>query len=174
MVQRKICLIGGPAVGKTSLVARFARNFFTERHLATIGVRIDKRAVDVQGQEVLFVIWDLAGASEFTGVATRYLRGAAGYLLAIDGTRVQSLAEARRLHMETRQRLGQVPFIAVMNKVDLETDWQVTPEMIDDLSRQGWSVLRASAKTGLGVEQAFRELGERILGSGAVRPAPPP
>lgn len=37
MPARKICLLGDFGVGKTSLVARFVRNTFSEEYLTTVG-----------------------------------------------------------------------------------------------------------------------------------------
>ncbi len=42
MIQKKICMLGSFAVGKTSLIARFVHSIFNERYLTTVGVKIDK------------------------------------------------------------------------------------------------------------------------------------
>jgi small GTP-binding protein len=164
VLQKKICLLGGPAVGKTSLVARLVRNFFTERHLATIGVRIDKRVLELDRGPLCCVIWDLAGADEFSGAAASYLRGAAGYLIAVDGTRRETLVEARRVQASAQRILGPLPFIAVINKADLRAAWQIDPAERAALGEAGWIFYEASAKTGQGVEEAFRALADAILG----------
>ena len=41
MMQKKICVLGGFAVGKTSLVARFVSSIFSDKYLSTVGVKID-------------------------------------------------------------------------------------------------------------------------------------
>ena len=47
MIQKKICLLGSNAVGKTSLVARFVHSIYSEVYFATIGVKVDKKVVSV-------------------------------------------------------------------------------------------------------------------------------
>ena len=42
MIQKKICMLGTFAVGKTSLVARFVQSIFSETYMTTVGVKIDK------------------------------------------------------------------------------------------------------------------------------------
>ena len=39
----KICMVGATGVGKTSLVARYARSIFSDRYRTTIGVAIETR-----------------------------------------------------------------------------------------------------------------------------------
>ena len=106
MIQKKICMLGAFAVGKTSLVQRFVKSLFSDRYLTTVGVKIDKKIVTVGDTEVSLVLWDLAGEDEFQSVQTSYLRGASGYLLVIDGTRAlppedqQEIAVRKRAHTE--------------------------------------------------------------------------
>ena len=43
VVQKKICLLGAFAVGKTSLVLRYVSSMFGEKYHTTVGVKIDKK-----------------------------------------------------------------------------------------------------------------------------------
>ena len=40
MMQKKICMLGGFAVGKTSLVRRFVSNVFSDHYHTTLGVTV--------------------------------------------------------------------------------------------------------------------------------------
>jgi GTPase SAR1 family protein len=51
MVQKKICLLGAFAVGKTSLVTQFVDSIFSENYHTTVGVRIEKKALSLGGRE---------------------------------------------------------------------------------------------------------------------------
>ena len=81
MIQKKVCLLGGFAVGKTSLVSRFVTSIFSEKYLTTVGVKVDKKLVSVNGQDVTLMLWDIYGEDEFQTVQPSYLRGASGYLV---------------------------------------------------------------------------------------------
>ena len=61
MIQKKVCMLGGFAVGKTSLVSRFVSSIFSEKYLTTVGVKIDKKTVAADGKEVSLVLWDING-----------------------------------------------------------------------------------------------------------------
>ena len=42
MIQKKICMLGASAVGKTSLVSRFVQSIYSDKYHTTVGVKIDK------------------------------------------------------------------------------------------------------------------------------------
>lgn len=57
----KIVLIGDSAVGKSQLLARFARNEFSLDSKATIGVEFQTKTLLVDNRTVKAQIWDTAG-----------------------------------------------------------------------------------------------------------------
>jgi len=159
----KVCMIGATAVGKTSLVARFTRSIFRERYETTIGVRIQARPVQRGEHAVNLVLWDLSGEDEFQSVQRSYLRGAGGYFLVVDGTRRETLDTALWLHERAQQATRGAPFVLVLNKSDLLDSWEIDAHALQALERRGWNVVRTSAKTGEGVEDAFNLLADAIL-----------
>jgi small GTP-binding protein len=163
MIKKKICMLGAFAVGKTSLVSRYVKSIFSEKYLTTIGVKTDKKVVFVQEQEVNLVLWDLAGEDDFMQVRLAYLRGASGYILVADGTRKRTLDTAIDLHRRVETNIGKMPFLLVVNKADLADEWDIPEDKIESLIERGWVVLKTSAKTGAGVEEAFLALSERML-----------
>ena len=163
MIQKKICMLGSFAVGKTSLIARFVRSIFSAKYLTTVGVKIDRKAIHVDDKEVNLVLWDLHGDDEYQRIRVSYLRGASGYFLVADGTRSATLDHALILNRETRSQLGEVPFILLLNKDDLTEEWEVGDDALDELKGQEIPVIRTSAKTGQNVERAFEELTRKML-----------
>jgi len=162
-LQKKICLVGGHAVGKTSLVKRFVRSIFSEKYHTNIGVKVDKKVVRVDDRNVSLMIWDLVGEDAFGPLELSYIRGSAGYLLVVDGTRRTSLDRAYAVQQRVEEKFGRIPFIVLINKVDLEGGWEITKDEMDDITGRGWPLLRTSAKTGESVENAFQSLTEAIL-----------
>ena len=61
-------MVGAFGVGKTSLVARFVRSIFSDKYLTTLGVKIDKKTVNIDGQEMTLMLWDLAGEDALTQI----------------------------------------------------------------------------------------------------------
>ena len=163
MIQKKVCLLGGTAVGKTSLVSRFVHSIFSDTYLTTIGVKIEKKSVETPEGQVDLILWDLYGQDEYQKMRQSYLRGAAGYLLVVDGTRRETLDAALDLRDSAERTIGRVPFVLVANKADLTARWEVDDRMLLDLSLRGWPIVKTSAKTGAGVEEAFETLTRAVL-----------
>jgi small GTP-binding protein len=165
MLQKKICMLGSFAVGKTSLVRRYVESIYSDAYHTTVGVKIDKKVVQVGPQEVTLVLWDLYGEDEFQKMRWSYVKGASGYLLVADGTRRATFEKALSLEEGVRQAAGSLPFIFVLNKADLASSWELDAGMEQQLVDKGWEVMRASAKTGENVDAAFRKLTEKMLGA---------
>jgi small GTP-binding protein len=163
MIQKKICMIGSFGVGKTSLVARYVKSIFSDKYLTTLGVKIDKKALSVDGEDVNLMLWDLAGEDALTQIKPMQLRGASGYILVADGCRASSLEAAIDLQSRVEAELGKVPFTCVVNKIDLRENWEVDQAALDRLAGFGWPFLLTSAKSGEGVEELFQSLAERMV-----------
>ena len=160
---RKVCMVGDFGVGKTSSVERFVKNEFSDKYLTTIGVKVDTKIIKVGSSEVKLVIWDIAGRNRFGNIEFTYLRGSASYLLVVDGTRRTTLSTALELRDSIEERYGQIPYVMLINKSDLQDEWEVTDADIADLKNQDITVYITSAKSGDNIEQAFIDLSQILV-----------
>ena len=163
VLQKKICMIGSFGVGKTSLVRRYVESIFSDRYQTNIGVRIDKKLVNVDGREVNLVLWDLAGEDEISSLQMSHLRGCSGYILVADGSREATFQKALELQQRIHTPLGRVPFVFAINKIDKVEDWRVQSGEIEQLRARGWECFLTSAKTGDVVESLFGTLAQNML-----------
>jgi hypothetical protein len=163
MIQKKVCMVGAFATGKTSLVARFVQSIYSETYQTTVGVKIDKKQMQIGGQELTLVLWDLHGEDDFQKLRLSYLRGSSGYFLVADGTRRATLDKAYILQSKIEQEIGAMPFVLLLNKTDLQQEWELEESVITEAIDKGWTVIKSSAKTGLGVEEAFLTLSRQML-----------
>jgi small GTP-binding protein len=162
-LKKKVCMLGAFSVGKTSLVARFVHSIFSEKYQTTIGVKVDKKTVSLGDSGVTLLIWDLHGEDDVHSVRASYLRGSAGYLLVADGTRAATLGTAEMLHARMREAVGDVPFVLLVNKADLASEWEVAEPDLARLESEGWPIVRTSALSGDGVEDAFGMLARALV-----------
>ena len=156
-------MLGSFGVGKTSLVARFVHSLFSDKYHTTVGVKIDKKIVRVDGSEVTLMLWDLAGEETNAPVNIHQMRDAAGYLLVVDGCRGKTLETALSIQERVENEIGPSPFLLLANKADERFNWEIPDSTWQQLKERGWTVLETSAKTGEQVEEAFLTLTGRIL-----------
>jgi small GTP-binding protein len=163
MLQKKICMVGTFATGKTCLVQRYVHSIFSPRYLSTVGVKIDRKEVNVRGEPVTLLLWDLEGRDGNHDVNPSYVRGAHGLIFVVDGTRRDTFDQAFDIRESITSQVGEIPCAFAFNKADLTDEWQLTQADEDAVSARGLHVLRTSAKSGTGVEETFQWLAEATL-----------
>ncbi len=162
VLQKKVCMLGAFATGKTSLVQRFVRSMFSEKYHTTVGVKIDKKQVEVDDAIVNMLLWDLAGEDDFQKIRTSYLRGASGFIFVVDGTRKDTLDRALAIRETAIDAVGDVPTVFALNKADLVEAWELDNDTLSELGELTGRVERTSAKTGDSVEPVFEWLARRM------------
>jgi len=152
----KIIVIGDVNTGKTSFCQRYANGTFTTEYKATVGVDFV-----VKGN---FQLWDVAGQERFAAVTAAYYRGAAGALVVLDWNEPASLASAQKWIEDLRKKYtDDIPILIVANKCDLPG--RLSVEDLDAMCKGNTSIvgwIAASAKTGIGVEDAMKNLSEHF------------
>jgi small GTP-binding protein len=157
----KLILGGDGAVGKTSLVHRFVENTFAKDYKSTIGTSIMKKECNFKelGSTVRFIIWDLAGQSQFKRVRKSYLANAEAGILVYDVTNHQSYENIRNWHDEIINASPNISLILVGNKIDLKDEREVKLQEGSALAEKlGLSYIETSAKTGENINDAFKML----------------
>lgn len=162
VIQKKICLLGDFAVGKTSLVRRFIEGKFEEKYLSTIGVTVSRKSVQLDSHTVKLLIWDLAGGDDYTN--SSYLLGATGGLIVCDITRPDTLNALLAYHKQLQLANPKAHFVLLANKIDLEEERAISPEELAAIAEQiDCHLFCTSAKTGENVEEAFATLAQQLV-----------
>ncbi|MHA2295479.1 MAG: GTP-binding protein [Candidatus Hodarchaeales archaeon] len=174
MFLMKIVLAGDGAVGKTALRERYLGKGFQAKYLMTIGADFALKESKIDGRDLKFQIWDLAGQQRFSAVRSVYYLGCLGALLLFDVTRPDTFENIQSWVDEIWKNNGKgsIPIVLLGNKVDLRdqfpnhvTDEQAMTyaERLSEKTRsEGFEVnyLPTSAKTGLNVPDSFDALGK--------------
>lgn len=163
MVQKKICMVGVFATGKTCLVQRYVHSIFSPRYLSTVGVKIDRKEVSVRGEPITLLLWDLEGRDGNHDVNPSYVKGAHGLIFVIDGTRRETFDQAFEIRDAITSQVGEIPCAFAFNKSDLTEEWKLTQADEDAVSARGLYGVRTSANSGVGVEDTFQWLAEATL-----------
>ena len=110
------------------------------------------------------MIWDVMGQPQFKHMRTTAYSGSQGVLIVCDVTRIETLYHIAYWQNELFSVTKKIPFVILINKIDLQNEEKIASEDIDEISKQynaEW--LYTSAKTGKNVELAFRKIGDILL-----------
>ena len=130
VVSFKIVIIGGPAVGKTSLFNRFCFNSFDFDSSMTIGLNFHSINMpiydpeDLESNTELLIsnsIFDFGGQDRFKPLIPKFLRGADGAILVFDLLNKESLNQLNFWYDELVNNANglNIPKILVGSKSDL-------------------------------------------------------
>ncbi len=169
LIQKKICLLGDFAVGKTSLVRRYVEGSFSDRYLSTIGLKVSRKLLTRGNSQLNLLIWDLAGGGEFSGRDKNYLRGASGALLVCDLTRLETFSILSRYAKQLKEVSQQTVLMIAANKVDLIQGVSSNVKEVEYISDEiGCRYLLTSAKTGENVEEILNLIADGLIAEDAL------
>jgi small GTP-binding protein len=160
----KLVILGSAAVGKTTLVNRFLKKGDYSDYRPTLGINIATQLYHVQGYEeelIKFIIFDLAGQEFFKRVRHDYYKGANCAFIVYDVTRRDTFDEAINFWFkDARNELGDIPFVLIGNKIDLEEEREVTiQEGLDIANQLRSSFIETSALKNINVQDTFKIVG---------------
>jgi Ras-related protein Rab-2A len=159
----RVIIVGDTGVGKSCILLRFTENRFKEQHNVTIGVEFGSRSIVLEDQSVKLQIWDTAGQESFRSITRSFYRKADGVMLMYDITAKHTFENCRYWLEEIRQNSDlDIVIYLVGNQVDLDSD--MGREVSTDEGQAFASAHKlngfkeTSAKSGINVEDVFREL----------------
>ena len=153
-------------VGKSCLLLRFTEDSFTPSFITTIGIDFKIRTLELDGKRVKLQIWDTAGQERFRTITTVYYRGAMGIMLVYDVTDQKSFDDIKTWFGQVEQHASEdVNRILVANKCDVPpseraVSFEQGKQLADSI---GVPFVEASAKTNVGVEEAFLSVARSIM-----------
>ena len=162
-LRRKVCLLGAPGVGKTSLVRRFVEDQFEEGRDSSIAMEISKGIVEVDDISLEMMLWDPEGSEAWGQYNRSFISGASGLVFVVDATKPRTLDHLLEAQTKGRGFIGSRPAVLILNKVDLMGDFALPKAQVDAASKLNWYLLQASAKSGDHVREAFAKLAELML-----------
>ena len=161
----KLLIIGESGVGKTCLISRYANGVFKEEYISTVGVDYVSKQEIINDQNINVKLWDTAGQERFKALTPSYLRGAEGIVLVYDVTKSESFDSLKVWIDSLKSNLGEnsLPIIIDGNKIDLD-DRDVSKETAQKFAQEyNYKYFETSAKSGVGVDELFREIVNQIL-----------
>ena len=176
----KVILCGDAGVGKTSLLAQYVDNRFSEEYHQTIGANflikeidlknvIDKIELknhklkkDIKQKGFKLYFWDIGGQTDKLWANEYYFVQAVGAMVIFSLDKVSSFDHIDFWISKLKELSGDVPYIIVGNKTDLkrELNEEVINEKVKELEVE---YFETSAKLDENVDKAFETLSVQIL-----------
>jgi GTP-binding protein LepA len=117
--------------------------------------------VSIGGEEYVFNLIDTPGHVDFSYEVSRSIAACEGALLVVDAAQSIQAQTISNLYLALENDLEIIP---VLNKVDLPSanPDEVTDDIVDLLGCAHEEIIRASAKTGLGIENILQAIVDRV------------
>lgn len=129
------------------------------------GITIKSHAIQMEyiynGEKYILNLIDTPGHVDFSYEVSRSIAACEGALLVVDASQGVQAQTISNLYMALEHNLEIIP---VMNKCDMDSAMpdEVEDEIIDLLGCKREDIIRASGKTGMGVEDILKAVVERI------------
>ena len=173
---RNFCIIAHIDHGKSTLADRLLE--YTQTIKITEGQMLDdmdlerERGITIKshviqmeymynGEKYILNLIDTPGHVDFSYEVSRSIAACEGALLVVDASQGVQAQTISNLYMALEHDLEIIP---VMNKCDMDSAMpdEVEDEIIDLLGCKREEIIRASGKTGMGVEEILKAVVERI------------
>ena len=156
--------MGDTCVGKSCLLVRFSDDIFNENYVTTIGVDFRFKTMLVNEKITKIQIWDTAGQERYRSITTAYYRGAAAIFICFDLTNHDSFVNLNNwLEEVAKYTDNNIDKLVLANKSDLNEKKVTKKEMEEFEKKTGIKIMEVSAKTGNGVEEAFKSMIEKLI-----------
>ncbi len=166
MKKIKLILVGGQAVGKTSIINQYLDKTFTENYLMTIGSDKTIKKINIEGKEVSLEICDTVGQPDYRAVNKIFMKNTDIALIVYDITKRESFEELTNwiYNVNESNNNKNIIFGIAANKSDLYEEKVINKKEGEEFAKNN-NVLffETSAKDYDSVENVFLTLTKEYL-----------
>lgn len=166
--EARVLLLGLDNAGKSTLLYKLKHNARVST-VPTIGFNVEMLEARKNKKNIALTLWDIGGQGKMRQHWNSFHQDTAAIVFVVDSSDRQRLEEARR-ELENTLRSDQLrgrPLILLANKQDVN-DALTGTEIKDQFnlkktcSDRDWFVQPCSASTGVGVQEAFRQVVQMV------------
>jgi len=158
----KFLVLGEGKIGKTCLIERYVNKTFRENYIATIGMDMRLKRLEINNTEVNISITDTAGEERFRSITKMFYKGADGILVGFDLTEPNTLEQVNFWIEEiekNKSREYPISLVLFGNKCDDKENIKVKEENINKIKNKfNLECFKTSAKDGTNVQTIFEYL----------------
>ena len=168
-LQLKILVLGEGRIGKTCLIERYVNRTFKENYIATIGMDIRNKKLEINKRDFNITINDTAGQERFRSLTKMFYKGADGILVGFDLTEPKTLQLVDFWIQEIENNKSKehpISLVLFGNKCDDKENIKVKQEDIKKMQeKHKLEYFETSAKDGTNVRAIFEHLTKITLKS---------
>ena len=168
-LQLKILVLGEGRIGKTCLIERYVNRTFKENYMATIGMDIRNKKLEINKRDFNITINDTAGQERFRSLTKMFYKGADGILVGFDLTEPKTLQLVDFWIQEieiNKSKEHPISLVLFGNKCDDKENIKVKQEDIKKMQeKHKLEYFETSAKDGTNVRAIFEHLTKITLKS---------
>ena len=161
-LQLKFLILGEAKIGKTCIIERYINRTFQSNYIATIGMDIRRKILQINNNDVILTINDTAGQERFRSLANMFYKGADGILVGFDLTEPNTLEQVNYwIEQIETNRSKEYPVCLVLfgNKCDDKENIKVKEEDIKKMQdKYKFPYFETSAKDGTNIQTVFEYL----------------
>ena len=165
----KFLVLGESTIGKSCLIERYINNTFKENYIATIGMDIRQKRLDINKIDVTLTINDTAGQERFRSLTKMVYKNTDGILVGFDLTKPKTLEQVEfwiNQIESNKTKDSSVSLVLFGNKCDMKEEIQVKEEDIEKIKEKyNLRYYETSAKDGTNVQNIFEYLAKIVLKS---------
>ena len=165
----KFLVLGESTIGKSCLIERYINNTFKENYIATIGMDIRQKRLDINNIDVFLTINDTAGQERFRSLTKMVYKNTDGILVGFDLTNPKTLEQVEfwiNQIESNKTKDSSISLVLFGNKCDMKEEIQVKEEDIEKIKEKyNLRYYETSAKDGTNVQNIFEYLAKIVLKS---------
>ena len=163
----KFLLLGEDNIGKSSIIERYINNSFKDSYLATIGMDIRKKRLEINNYDIDILINDTAGQERFRSITKMFYKGSDGILLGFDLTNKKTFDQLGYwINQIEANKSTDYPLSIVLfgNKYDRKEVIEIKEDDIQSMKKKyNIEYFSTSAKDGTNVQNAFEYLVKKTI-----------
>ena len=159
----KILILGDSNVGKTSITKQYVYNNYEESQMATLGIDMFDRDVNINNFKITLRIIDTAGQERFQALPQKMYNQANGIIFVFDLTNRKTYENINKW-IKGAAEFDKNNFVICGNKNDLHRGRVVSEKDLKSLSsKHKCPIFETSAKSGYNINEAFEEVTRLIM-----------
>ena len=159
----QLIIVGESCVGKTSILYKYTKDFFTNQHLATIGLEYFTTEEKINDKVIRVKIWDTAGQEQYKSLTKNFYKNSNGVFIVYDVTNKSSFEKVQEWIQSVIDNGDEnIKMVLIGNKIDLNREVK-TEEGQAIANKYKMPFFETSAKENIGIRDSVMKLVNMVM-----------